>query len=120
MVTDEAPCHNYAKLIPRQSLPKIGVYPSTQVDPLLSSRREFLFFKKMTEHAKAGNFAKASSEVFKLLEINGPMYEEGNPTGLKYLMSLMNLCGPYYRLPLVEPSAALKKKIEKAFAKITV
>lgn len=79
-----------------------------------------LIFKKMTEHAKAGNFAKASSEVFKLLEINGPMYEEGNPTGLKYLMSLMNLCGPYYRLPLVEPSAALKKKIEKAFAKITV
>lgn len=78
-----------------------------------------LIFKKMTEHAKAGNFAKASSEVFKLLEINGPMYEEGNPTGLKYLMSLMNLCGPYYRLPLVEPSAALKKKIEKAFAKIT-
>lgn len=78
-----------------------------------------LIFKKMTEHAKAENFAKASSEVFKLLEINGPMYEEGNPTGLKYLMSLMNLCGPYYRLPLVEPSAALKKKIEKAFAKIT-
>lgn len=79
-----------------------------------------LIFKKMTEHAKAGNFAKASSEVFKLLEINGPMYEEGNPTGLKYLMSLMNLCGLYYRLPLVELSAALKKKIEKAFAKITV
>jgi 4-hydroxy-tetrahydrodipicolinate synthase len=78
-----------------------------------------LIFKKITEHAKAGNFVKASSEVFKLLEINGPMYEEGNPTGLKYLMSLMSLCGPYYRLPLVEPSAALKKKIEKAFAKIT-
>jgi 4-hydroxy-tetrahydrodipicolinate synthase len=78
-----------------------------------------IIFKKMTEHAKTGNFVKASSEVFKLLEINGPMYEEGNPTGLKYLMSLMSLCRPYYRLPLVEPSAALKKKIEKAFAKIT-
>jgi hypothetical protein len=44
MVTDEALRHNYAKLIPRQSLPKIGVYPSTQVEPLLSSRMEFLFF----------------------------------------------------------------------------
>lgn len=72
-------------------------------------------FKKMCELAQAGNFAKAKMEAFKLLEINGPMYEEGNPTGLKYLLSLMKICTPTLRLPLVEPSSGLRKKIEKIY-----
>jgi 4-hydroxy-tetrahydrodipicolinate synthase len=73
-------------------------------------------FQKMMQFALAGNYTKAKAEAFKLLEINGPMYEEGNPTGVKYLLSLMKVCYPHVRLPLVEPSAGLKKKIEKAFA----
>jgi len=72
-------------------------------------------FQKMMQYALAGNYAKAKAEAFKLLEINGPMYEEGNPTGVKYLLSLLKICNPHVRLPLVEPSAGLKKKIEKAF-----
>ncbi|MBS1557969.1 MAG: 4-hydroxy-tetrahydrodipicolinate synthase [Bacteroidetes bacterium] len=72
-----------------------------------------VIFKKMTEHASSGNFAKAASEVFKLLDINGPMYEEGNPTGVKYLLSLMGICQPPVRLPLAKPSVELKRKIEK-------
>jgi 4-hydroxy-tetrahydrodipicolinate synthase len=76
------------------------------------------FFKKITEHANAGNYAKAAAETFKLLEINGPMYEEGNPTGVKYLLSLMSICKPHVRLPLIEPSAGLRKKIEQAYALI--
>lgn len=77
-----------------------------------------IIFQKMTESALAGNYAKARAEVFKLLEINGPMYEEGNPTGVKYLLSLLKVCNPQVRLPLVEPSAGLKRKIEKAFGAI--
>jgi 4-hydroxy-tetrahydrodipicolinate synthase len=77
-----------------------------------------LIFQKMTVSAAEGKFTKASVEAFKLLEINGPMYEEGNPVGLKYLMSLMSLCNTTLRLPLVEPSNGLKKKIDKAFAKL--
>jgi 4-hydroxy-tetrahydrodipicolinate synthase len=75
-------------------------------------------FKKITAHAKAGDYAKAAAETFKLLEVNGPMYEEGNPTGVKYLLSLMKICKPHVRLPLVEPSAGLRKKIEQAYALI--
>ncbi|MBS1951694.1 MAG: 4-hydroxy-tetrahydrodipicolinate synthase [Cytophagales bacterium] len=71
-----------------------------------------IIFKKMTGYAAQGNFSKASTEAFKLLDINGPMYEEGNPTGVKYLMSLLGLCKTHVRLPLVEPSEELKKKIE--------
>lgn len=73
-----------------------------------------VIFQKMTEYALAGNYGKAKVEVFKLLAINGPMYEEGNPTGVKYLLSLLKICSPHVRLPLVEPSAGLKKKIERA------
>ena len=69
-------------------------------------------FKKMKEFAFAGDFAKASKEQFKLLDINGPMYEEGNPVGLKVLLSILGICGQQVRLPLAISSAPLFKKIE--------
>ncbi|MBL7835258.1 MAG: 4-hydroxy-tetrahydrodipicolinate synthase [Cyclobacteriaceae bacterium] len=71
-------------------------------------------FQKMKEFSFAGDFAKASKEQFKILEINGPMYEEGNPVGVKQLMSDMGLCGNHVRLPLIEASEGLKKKIRVA------
>jgi 4-hydroxy-tetrahydrodipicolinate synthase len=69
-------------------------------------------FKKIKDFAFAGKLAAAQKEQFKLLDINGPMYEEGNPVGIKYLLSLLGVCEPYVRLPLVNPSDNLKKKIE--------
>ena len=72
-------------------------------------------FKKMKDAANSNNYTKGSAEAFKLLEINGPMYEEGSPAGVKYLMSLMGLCEPHVRLPHVLPSAALKKRIEDIY-----
>jgi 4-hydroxy-tetrahydrodipicolinate synthase len=71
-------------------------------------------FKKMKDYAFAGDFAKASQEQFKILEINGPMYEEGNPVGVKQVMSDLNLCSNYVRLPLIPASEGLKKRIKDA------
>lgn len=71
-------------------------------------------FQKMKTFAFAGNFDKASQEQFKLLNINGPMYEEGNPVGVKQLMADMGLCSNHVRLPLVPASEGLKKKIKAA------
>jgi 4-hydroxy-tetrahydrodipicolinate synthase len=68
-------------------------------------------FKKMKEYAFAGKFDKAREEQFKLLDINGPMYEEGNPVGIKQVLANMGICQPYVRLPLAPASDALKKKI---------
>lgn len=76
-----------------------------------------LVFKKMKEHAFAKQYEKASLEQFKILEINGPMYEEGNPVGVKYLLSLMNVCKPFTRMPLLAASEGLKKKIETIYTK---
>lgn len=70
-------------------------------------------FRKMKEHAFAGKYAKASQELFKLLDINGPMYEEGNPVGIKFVLSELGVCGHDVRLPLVPPSEGLKKKIQQ-------
>lgn len=71
-------------------------------------------FRKMKEYSFAGNFAKASQEQFKLLGINGLMYEEGNPVGVKQLLSEMKVCGNHVRLPMANASPALQDKIRKA------
>lgn len=75
-------------------------------------------FQRVKANADAGNMVKASQELIRLLEINGPMYEEGNPVGVKYLLSRMGVCGPAVRLPLAPPSEALKTKIDKLFEAI--
>jgi 4-hydroxy-tetrahydrodipicolinate synthase len=69
-------------------------------------------FKKMKEFAFAGSYAKASQEQFKILEINGPMYEEGNPVGVKFVLSEMGICSDMVRLPNVPASEGLRKKIK--------
>jgi 4-hydroxy-tetrahydrodipicolinate synthase len=70
-----------------------------------------IVFKKMKEFAFAGNYDKASQEQFKILEINGPMYEEGNPVGVKFILSEMGICFDMVRLPNVPASEGLRRKI---------
>ena len=65
----------------------------------------------MKEYAFAAEFGKASQQIFKLLEINGPMYEEGNPVGVKTLLESMGICSANVRLPLVRASKSLETKI---------
>lgn len=71
-----------------------------------------LSFKKMKDFAFANDYSKASKELFTLLDINGPMYEEGNPVGVKQLLAEMNVVKPFVRLPLVPASASLTNKIK--------
>ncbi|HEX6223889.1 MAG TPA: 4-hydroxy-tetrahydrodipicolinate synthase [Chryseolinea sp.] len=68
-------------------------------------------FRKLKEYAFARDYTKASHQLFKLLEINGPMYEEGNPVGVKSLLESMGICSANVRLPLVRASKALETKI---------
>ncbi|HEY0654888.1 MAG TPA: 4-hydroxy-tetrahydrodipicolinate synthase [Chryseosolibacter sp.] len=75
-------------------------------------------FKKMKEFSFEGNFNKANQEQFKLLDINGPMYEEGNPVGLKVLLAELGICSNAVRLPLVAASASLSKRISALNASI--
>ena len=70
-----------------------------------------VIFKNIKELALSGKITEASREQFKLLDINGPMYEESNPVGLKALLAELGVCGDAVRLPLVPASAGLRKKI---------
>ncbi len=75
-------------------------------------------FLKIKENFNSGKLSQAQVAQFKIIDINGPMYEEGNPVGVKYLLSLIGVCGYIVRLPLVAPSSGLKKKIEELFKKL--
>jgi 4-hydroxy-tetrahydrodipicolinate synthase len=77
-------------------------------------------FSNMTHAALNKDFKRASQETFKLLDINGPMYEEGNPTGVKYLLELMKVCKRYTRLPVVPPSEGLSQKIKAVWKRISL
>ncbi len=78
-----------------------------------------VIFRKMKEFSFAGNYAKARQEQFKILEINGSMYEEGNPVGVKHVLQEMGICSNMVRLPNVPASDALQNKIKDALDKIS-
>jgi 4-hydroxy-tetrahydrodipicolinate synthase len=69
-------------------------------------------FNKIKEYAFAGNYQKASQQLFRLLEINSPMYSEGNPVGVKYLLEVLGVCKSFVRLPLAEASGELQATIK--------
>ncbi len=75
-------------------------------------------FLKIKENFNSGKLLQAQAAQFKIIDINSPMYEEGNPVGVKYLLSLIGVCGYTVRLPLVAPSSGLKKKIGELFKKL--
>lgn len=75
-------------------------------------------FKRIRVNFEAGKLSQAQAAQFKILDINSPMYEEGNPTGVKYLLNLMGICKPHVRLPLTEPSRELQNKISALYQKI--
>jgi 4-hydroxy-tetrahydrodipicolinate synthase len=77
-----------------------------------------LVFRKIKENFNSGKLSKAQDAQFKILDINSPMYEEGNPTGVKYLLNRMGICKPYVRLPLTEPSQELQNKIDSLYQRI--
>jgi 4-hydroxy-tetrahydrodipicolinate synthase len=68
----------------------------------------------LTEAAMLGDYKRArllQREYMNLFRIN---FIETNPIPVKWGMAAMGLLEPVYRLPLVEPSAANRKLIEKA------
>src|SRR5688500_2424246 len=58
-----------------------------------------VIFRKMKEHAFAGEYAKASQQLFKLLEINGQMNEEGKQVGVNTTLQQLAARGSQGRIP---------------------
>lgn len=75
-------------------------------------------FSEMIKAAIQSRFQQATELLFGFTEINPLMYEEGNPVGVKSLLSHMNICSDEVRLPLVKASESLKERIIAAHSKI--
>lgn len=69
-------------------------------------------FSQMVKAASKGRYKKASTCAFTLLELNKLMYVEGNPTGLKQVLSILGVCDNFVRLPNVAASHSLAQDIE--------
>ena len=60
------------------------------------------------------NFTKAE-EIDKILQpVHNAMFIESNPSPVKYAASLLGMCSPTVRLPLVEVTNETKKKVSEA------
>jgi 4-hydroxy-tetrahydrodipicolinate synthase len=70
-------------------------------------------FSSMVRFAMNGNFLKAVPLHYKLMEITHLLFADGNPGGIKTLLSEMNICQPHLRLPLMPPSKKVQEEIKR-------
>jgi 4-hydroxy-tetrahydrodipicolinate synthase len=77
--------------------------------------------KQMCEIVNYGlknHFDKAREVLYSISVINGLMYKEGNPAGVKGLLEIIGICSSYVRPPLAKASEHLIKEINTAYNEI--
>lgn len=70
-------------------------------------------FGNMVHHALKGEFAEARALHYRLLEITQLMFTEGNPAGVKEVLSHLDICEHYLRLPLVPVSQVTSERMRR-------
>ena len=74
-------------------------------------------FSDMVRAAINDDMAKARKLHYKLIDITDQLFADGNPGGIKQALSVLKICEPYLRLPLVEPNEKVKQKIKDLIQK---
>lgn len=69
-------------------------------------------YANMVRLCLAGDFAKALPLHYKYTDIVNALFEEGSPSGIKAVLSQMQLCQNTFRLPVVGVSEKHAQKIE--------
>jgi len=69
-------------------------------------------FSELIRQALDGNFDKARKLHYKLLDTMHAIFVDGNPSGIKGLLSAMGICSEYVRLPLVSVSKSTLNRFE--------
>ena len=72
--------------------------------------------KEVLSLALAGEILQAEEKLNALNGIISALFEEGNPVGIKALLSAKGICSNTLRLPLVSSSEALQSKIKRLIA----
>ncbi|MFA9289808.1 MAG: 4-hydroxy-tetrahydrodipicolinate synthase, partial [Solirubrobacteraceae bacterium] len=75
-------------------------------------------FSSIINNALNKNVDEAYKNYFKLLESIKLIFSEGNPAGIKALLSIQNISKEFVRLPLLEASTGLRNELEEEFNKI--
>lgn len=73
---------------------------------------------ELVNHSLKNNFKSARDIQFRLMEIIELLFIEGNPSGVKAMMSSMSICQNYLRLPLVPVSRNVNARILKAIEEV--
>ena len=73
---------------------------------------------EIVNYALKGNFKSAREIQFRFIEMTEMLFIEGNPSGVKAMMNIMNLCNNTLRLPLVPVSRSTHSRIQKVMEEI--
>lgn len=73
---------------------------------------------EIVQNALKYNFRSARELQIKYLELTELLFTEGNPAGIKAIMSYMGLCQNNLRLPLMPVSRSLQGRIAKAIEQV--
>jgi 4-hydroxy-tetrahydrodipicolinate synthase len=75
--------------------------------------------KSLVEQALAGDFAGAARVHHRLFPLIKTLFQDGNPVGIKYAMSLAGRDTGEMRLPLCEANEATKAAIRQQMEKLS-
>jgi 4-hydroxy-tetrahydrodipicolinate synthase len=72
----------------------------------------------MVNHSLKNNVRSAREIQIRFLEMIELLFADGNPSGVKAILSVMNLCQNNLRLPLVPVNKTVYSRIQKAVEEI--
>jgi len=78
-----------------------------------------IIYKKIINYLNDNNYAAANELFYQQLPVLKSMFQEGNPTGVKYVMHQLGLCENILRLPLISSSRQLEKQIATQHTEIS-
>lgn len=73
---------------------------------------------ELVNHSLKLNFKAAREIQFRMLEIVELLFADGNPAGVKAMLSIFNICSNNLRLPLVPVSKPIYARIQKAIEEV--
>jgi 4-hydroxy-tetrahydrodipicolinate synthase len=73
---------------------------------------------ELVNHALKNNFKSAREIQFRFMEIIELLFLDGNPSGAKAMLNIMNICQNNVRLPLVPVSRTVYTRIQKALEEV--
>jgi 4-hydroxy-tetrahydrodipicolinate synthase len=74
---------------------------------------------ELINHSLKNNFKSAREIQFRFLEMIELLFIDGNPSGVKAMLNIMNICLNNLRLPLVPVSRPVYSRIQKAIEEVS-